>query len=406
MAIEINQAKDLVIKAGLELVEKGLIARTWGNVSARISDTQFVITPSGIPYEDLTPDKIVAVNIEDLEYEGDVKPSSEKGVHASAYIHHPEVDFVIHTHQTAASVVSIRSQDITGLDPEYAAVLGPKIPIAKYGISSTKTLRQNVDDCIAENKDCYAVLMKHHGTVCMGKDYDNAFAIADALENACNAEIARICKFISQNTSATAADLADVFTKYVVPAEYKDIPLTDLGCSVRNGDTFTLTMKDGSSYVCYAETGNCVDGIAPRVSMIHSAIYSNSDVKYISHFTDPEAVAVSKQNIPEPLYFDDFVQIAGFNVQNVGWDKSSYRTQAKEIGKASKGKNAVFVTGQGALCTASSEYDAKAVEMVLEKECKAHLFAGLINDATTIDLLGGMLERIVYVLKYSKQAEK
>ena len=106
MAIEKRIAQELVVKAGLELMESGLIARTWGNVSARISDNVFVITPSGIPYEKLTPDDIVEVTIDELEYdENGLKPSSEKGVHAAAYKHHPEVDFVIHTHQIAASAV-------------------------------------------------------------------------------------------------------------------------------------------------------------------------------------------------------------------------------------------------------------------------------------------------------------
>ena len=58
MAYEIAEAKRLVIEAGKRLLETGLIARTWGNVSARISDTQFVITPSGRSYENLTPDEI------------------------------------------------------------------------------------------------------------------------------------------------------------------------------------------------------------------------------------------------------------------------------------------------------------------------------------------------------------
>ena len=102
MAYELEEAKKLVVAAGKKLVESGLIARTWGNVSARISDTQFVITPSGRAYETLTPEEVVVVNIEDCSYEGDIKPSSEKGVHAAAYRHHPTVDFVIHTHQKAA----------------------------------------------------------------------------------------------------------------------------------------------------------------------------------------------------------------------------------------------------------------------------------------------------------------
>ena len=69
--MEIMQAKELVIKAGKELIESGLIARTWGNISCRISETQFVITPSGRAYDTLTPEEIVLVNIEDLEYEGE-----------------------------------------------------------------------------------------------------------------------------------------------------------------------------------------------------------------------------------------------------------------------------------------------------------------------------------------------
>ena len=97
--MDINKAKEIVVMAGKKLVESGLIARTWGNVSCRVSDTQFVITPSGRAYETLTPEEIVLVNISDLSYEGDIKPSSEKGIHAEAYKHRHDVNFVIHTHQ-------------------------------------------------------------------------------------------------------------------------------------------------------------------------------------------------------------------------------------------------------------------------------------------------------------------
>ena len=107
MAYELEEAKKLVVAAGKKLVESGLIARTWGNVSARISDTQFVITPSGRAYETLTPEEVVVVNIEDCSYEGVIKPSSEKCVHAAAYRHHPTVDSVTHTHQKMATIVSI-----------------------------------------------------------------------------------------------------------------------------------------------------------------------------------------------------------------------------------------------------------------------------------------------------------
>ena len=120
--MDIQAAKELVIKAGKEVVASGLIARTWGNISCRIDDKQFVITPSGRAYEDLTPDEIVLVNIEDLAYDGDVKPSSEKGIHAEAYKLRPEVNFVIHTHQMQASVVSALGFDINAVSEKSAAV--------------------------------------------------------------------------------------------------------------------------------------------------------------------------------------------------------------------------------------------------------------------------------------------
>ena len=110
--MDIMEAKQLVIKAGIEVVEYGLIARTWGNISCRVDDKRFVITPSGRPYETLTPDEIVVVNIDDCSYEGDIKPSSEKGIHAEAYRLRPEVNFVIHTHQMQASVISALGMDI------------------------------------------------------------------------------------------------------------------------------------------------------------------------------------------------------------------------------------------------------------------------------------------------------
>ncbi len=94
-----REAKENVVNAGKRLVKSGLIARTWGNVSCRISDNYFVITPSGRDYLTLSPEEIVKVSIADLSYRGDIKPSSEKGIHAEIYKHNPKINFVIHTHQ-------------------------------------------------------------------------------------------------------------------------------------------------------------------------------------------------------------------------------------------------------------------------------------------------------------------
>ena len=107
------EAREAVIEAGHRLREAGLVARTWGNISARISEDQFVITPSGLAYETMRPEDLVIVNIQDGSHQGSRKPSSEKGIHADAYRLRPDIHFVIHTHQNAATVFGIGGMDLT-----------------------------------------------------------------------------------------------------------------------------------------------------------------------------------------------------------------------------------------------------------------------------------------------------
>ena len=173
MAYETEEARRLVIEAGQRLQSEGLIVRTWGNISARISDTQFVITPSGKAYETLTPEDIVIVNIKKCTYEGDIKPSSECGIHADVFAMRPEVNFVIHTHQTYASVVSIVGEDIE-LSEEEKQFLGEKIPCAAYGaiqlavyMGFTEIYLLGVDFNYSVTIDNEGNIMKHKGV----KDY-------------------------------------------------------------------------------------------------------------------------------------------------------------------------------------------------------------------------------------------
>ena len=184
MAYEVEEAKKLVIEAGLRLLNEGLIVRTWGNISARISDTQFVITPSGRGYTDLTPDDIVVVDIKKCTYEGNIKPSSECGIHADVFAKRPEVNFIIHTHQVYASVVSVLGQDIE-LSEEEKTFLGERIPCATYGMSSTPKLRKQVKKCLRKSAGCSSMLLRNHGVLCMGTDFENAFEISSVMEQIC-----------------------------------------------------------------------------------------------------------------------------------------------------------------------------------------------------------------------------
>lgn len=171
-----TEARELVIEAGHKLLENKLIARTWGNISARISEDEFVITPSGRAYDTLKPEELVKVKATDLSYEGELKPSSEKGIHAHAYLLREDVCFVIHTHQLYASAVCAEGKDL------------PFAPCAGYGLPGTNKLKMKVSQAIVANSGKYSFLMEKHGALLLGKSFDDAFALAEELEDKCRAE--------------------------------------------------------------------------------------------------------------------------------------------------------------------------------------------------------------------------
>ena len=170
-----DEARKLVIEAGYKLLETGLIARTWGNISARISKDEFIITPSGLAYDSLKPEQLVRVKASDLSYIGNLKPSSEKGIHAIAYILRPEVNFIIHTHQFYATAISLERRD-TNL----AAA-------SEYGLPSTDKLKGKVMQSIAKHPDKKAFFMERHGAVILGTSCEETFEIAKELEEECKA---------------------------------------------------------------------------------------------------------------------------------------------------------------------------------------------------------------------------
>ena len=217
MAYTEREARKLVVEAGRRLLERGLVARTWGNISARVSDTHFIITPSGMAYDTMTEDQLVLVDGRDGSYQGERKPSSERGIHADAYRLRPEVNFVIHTHQDMASVCSTAGRDLTADHP----LLGGRVPCAAYGLPSSKALRRAAERVVAGYPDSPAFLLRSHGALCLGRDMEDAFAVSAALEEVC------------------ARQIQSVLDTPSLPAR-----IPDYGESVLEGDAFRLMIGE------------------------------------------------------------------------------------------------------------------------------------------------------------------
>lgn len=357
-----TELREELLRSAVLLVEEGLIERTWGNLSVRVSETHFLITPSAMPYETLRSDQLVPVKIADGSWEGEIKPSSEKGIHAGVYRLRPDVGFVIHTHQRWASVAGIEGRALTG-------PLGERIPCAGYGLPGSRRLRRAVSAEVEAWKGCRAFLMRRHGALCLGRDRAEAFDVAGALEEICRERV------------RSAVELP------VCPS------VPDFGSSRRRGDAFVLRLN-GEEHVYHIG-----DHHLPPAAALHGAIYQAGCFQYIAHETAPEVTAVSSGcKILRP-YLDDLAQIAGADIRCVP-------PEPRLLPAALTGRNAVLLRGAGALCAGGVESDVDAVRSLLRKGCMALFYARTIPGCRPLGTVDARLQRAVYLQSYKKKSQR
>jgi L-fuculose-phosphate aldolase len=186
MAMTEQEARIQVRDAGLRLLKEGLVARTWGNVTIRLDDERYVVTPSGRSYEELTPEDMVVANYRTGKYQGSIKPSSERLVHEALFRERKDVNAIIHTHQTNASVVAAARREVPPILDDQVQLLGPNVRVADYALPSTQKM---VRVCVKALKGRNAALMANHGAICVGPNLEEAFWACVVLEKACKAFI-------------------------------------------------------------------------------------------------------------------------------------------------------------------------------------------------------------------------
>ncbi len=407
--MQLQQAREEVVRAGHELVKAGLIARTWGNVSARISDSQFVITPSGRAYETLKPEEIVVVNIADGSYEGEIKPSSEKGLHAAVYRERPEVNFIIHTHQVNASAVSALHRDMEVIDPGAAAIIGSRrVPCASYGLPGSKKLIKGVVAALSRSEG-KAFLMASHGALCLGANREETSKVAAALEQLCEDHIMRRYLQLSGRQEADWDALRAYYLAELAPCgPFMDPPpVKPLYSSEREGDHFKLYLnaadKDGEDWIKVSLEESAGSGAIPPEAEIHRLIYRRfKEIRAIIHDLSPDTLTLSRAGQSVYPLLDDFAQIVGVSARVA--EGGPLPGAAGEIARKLKGRYAVLVKNNGALCCGPSRSDAAAVAQVLEKGCRAVIGTAFFGGARPIHPVESLLMRLVYLAKYSKKA--
>jgi L-fuculose-phosphate aldolase len=173
-----------VCKYAKKMYERGWVTGSAGNISARVEDEEdrYVITPTSVPYEEITPEQVVVIDGEgDLVLDLDYGPSIEWPMHTEVYKARPDVKAVFHTHATYCSILAVIRKPIPPLIEELVPYVGGEIAVAEYASTGSDDLAANAVKAL-ENKA--AVLVANHGNLCVGKTLLKAFNVCALVEKA------------------------------------------------------------------------------------------------------------------------------------------------------------------------------------------------------------------------------
>jgi L-ribulose-5-phosphate 4-epimerase len=177
----LDELHSIVCRLNTELPRNNLVAWTSGNLSARDPLTGFVvIKPSGVRYEDLTPESMVVVDLDGKVVEGNYKPSSDTFAHVYVYRHRPEINGVVHTHSTFATAWAAVGRPIPPVLTAICDEFGGPIPVGAYAKIGGDEIGQEIIRSIGSSP---AILMKNHGVFTIGKTPEAAVKTAVMVED-------------------------------------------------------------------------------------------------------------------------------------------------------------------------------------------------------------------------------
>ena len=199
-----------------ELVRYGLVVWTGGNVSGRVPGADlFVIKPSGVSYDELTPENQILCDLDGNVIEGSAgserSPSSDTAAHAYVYRHMPDVGGVVHTHSTYAVAWAARGEAIPCVITAMADEFGGEIPVGPFAIIGDDSIGRGIVDTLKGHRS-RGVLMKSHGPFTIGKDAKDAVKAAVMLEDV--ARTVHISRQLGAPAGIQAEHIDSLFDRY------------------------------------------------------------------------------------------------------------------------------------------------------------------------------------------------
>ncbi|MEU5598978.1 class II aldolase/adducin family protein [Streptomyces sp. NPDC020298] len=174
-----SRAWEALVATARRTVAEGLVVGTSGNVSVRVGDT-VLVTPSGVPYDRLTPYDVTGVDLTGRQVLGTLVPTSELPMHLAVY-RTTGAAAVVHTHAVHATAVSTLVTELPAVHYMTCALGGP-VRVAPYATYGTEELAENMLRALADRSGC---LLKNHGTITHGTTLDQAYDRTAQLEWMC-----------------------------------------------------------------------------------------------------------------------------------------------------------------------------------------------------------------------------
>lgn len=180
-----QETRELLIQVTKQAYADRMFAATSGNLSIYDRETgRMYITPGSYPYEIMTVDDVMVIDLDGNILEGPHRPSSEWRMHAAIYKNDPTVNAIVHTHSPYATAFAINNLPIPAVLYEMIYFLGGDIPVAEGAIPGTPEVGEN---CVKVLKDRYGCLMGNHGALAVGDTLPRAYTRAVYIEDAAKA---------------------------------------------------------------------------------------------------------------------------------------------------------------------------------------------------------------------------
>jgi L-ribulose-5-phosphate 4-epimerase len=195
-----------------ELTRYELVVWTAGNVSARVPGHDLmVIKPSGVSYDDLTPQNMVLCDLEGRVLEGDLAPSSDTAAQAYVYRHLPDVGGVVHTHSTYATAWASRAEPIPCVLTMMADEFGGEIPVGPFALIGDDSIGRGIVETLRGSRSP-AVLMQNHGVFTIGTDARAAVKAAVMCEDV--ARTVHVARQLGEPVAIPEHQVTSLFDRY------------------------------------------------------------------------------------------------------------------------------------------------------------------------------------------------